>query len=139
MEFYCFDFVCQFSSFDGRKPIIRCDGDNGNGPGININPFNAGKLNIFFILIVVNSFLVFRLRQAQVAKYYGFISTSHKLRTKDGYLLTLYNIWNSSEMPNGEVIFLQHGIVDTAFTWVLNLPHQSLGNNLNKVIFKRVT
>lgn len=72
----------------------------------------------------------FWLQQAQVAEYYGFIAASHTVPTKDGYRLTLYNIKNSSATPNGEVIFLQHGLVDTAFTWVLNLPHQSLGNNL---------
>lgn len=70
------------------------------------------------------------MRQAQVAKYYGFIGNSHSIPTEDGYRLTLHNIQNSSATPNGEVIFLQHGLVDTAFTWVLNLPHQSLGINL---------
>lgn len=66
-------------------------------------------------------------KQKQVAKYWGFNAETHKVQTKDGYILGVHHIRNSSVTPNGEVVFLQHGLLDTSFAWVFNLPHQSLG------------
>lgn len=129
MDIYGSDFEFKCSSFDGRKSIVRCDGDYRNEPGINRIHKNWTNWTFLSNEFNFNGFSTIRLRQAQVAEYYGFVAASHTVPTDDGYLLTLYNIQNSSATPNGEVIFLQHGLVDTAFTWVLNLPHQSLGNN----------
>jgi gastric triacylglycerol lipase len=55
----------------------------------------------------------------------------HKATTSDGYVLTLYRIpgpqGSTSHTPGKKAVFLQHGLLDSSFTWVSNLPHQSLG------------
>lgn len=65
----------------------------------------------------------------EVAKYWNYDAETHTVTTDDGYILSLHHIWNSSVPPNGQVIYLQHGLLDTSFTWVVNLPHQSLGKH----------
>ncbi|MDP2435593.1 MAG: alpha/beta fold hydrolase [archaeon] len=60
----------------------------------------------------------------------GYPSETHHAITKDGYNLTLFRIpygiaGPSSGTPRPPVI-LQHGLLDFSFTWILNMPNQSL-------------
>lgn len=70
-----------------------------------------------------------------MAKYWGFNAETHKVQTKDGYILGMHRIRNTSIPSNGEVVYLQHGLLDTSFTWVVNLPHQSLGEIYHSIAF----
>lgn len=70
-----------------------------------------------------------------MAKYWGFNAETHKVLTKDGYILGMHRIRNASVPSNGEVVYLQHGLLDTSFTWVANLPHQSLGEFYHLIAF----
>lgn len=67
----------------------------------------------------------------QLIQSKGFPCEEHKVLTKDGYILGVFRIRhgrNSSlaAMP-GRPVLLQHGLLDAATTWVMNLPDQSLG------------
>jgi len=51
----------------------------------------------------------------------GYPCEEHYVTTQDGYILGVFR------MPNkGPPVFLQHGLEDSSFTWVLNYPDQSL-------------
>ncbi|OMJ71987.1 hypothetical protein SteCoe_29663 [Stentor coeruleus] len=50
---------------------------------------------------------------------------SHQVTTSDGYILTLFRIpnkVNESYSPNKPIVFLQHGLIDLAETWITNIP-----------------
>ena len=51
------------------------------------------------------------------------------MKTEDGYILSLQRIPYGRKNPAKRkgVILLQHGLLDSANTWVMNLPSQSLG------------
>lgn len=55
----------------------------------------------------------------------GYSFESHHVPTSDGYILTLFRIPNKlkeSYTPNKPVVFLQHGLIDLAETWITNSP-----------------
>jgi len=56
---------------------------------------------------------------------------SHKVITQDGYILGLYRIpagRNESKSSTAKpVVLLQHGLLDSSWTWVNNFPSESLG------------
>ena len=52
----------------------------------------------------------------------GFDVESHKVQTDDGYVLTTFRIPN----PGGSPIILNHGLLDSAHTFVSNARDQSL-------------
>ena len=56
----------------------------------------------------------------QIVAENGFIFESHPVTTKDGYILNVYRIRDSSTKANAPVVFLQHGIVDSADCWIMN-------------------
>ena len=45
---------------------------------------------------------------------------SHPVTTKDGYQLNVFRIKNPALKPGAKVVFLQHGILDSADGWVMN-------------------
>jgi len=51
--------------------------------------------------------------------------------TADGFILGLqripYGKRNLEKMARRSVVFLQHGLLDSSATWVMNLANQSLG------------
>jgi hypothetical protein len=67
--------------------------------------------------------------QSQLICKYGYPSESHTIQTDDGYLLTLHRIphgrksaYNTSRIP----VFLQHGLLGSSASWVINGPNKSL-------------
>ena len=54
----------------------------------------------------------------------GYPAQQHDVITKDGYIITMHRI----VQPNSKkVILLQHGLLDSSSTWVINFANQSLG------------
>ena len=49
--------------------------------------------------------------------------------TEDGYILSLQRIPRGSkgDPPNGEVVFMQHGLVSSSADWIMNSGQESLG------------
>jgi pimeloyl-ACP methyl ester carboxylesterase len=64
----------------------------------------------------------------QLIESKGYPCEEHKAITKDGYILGVFRIPHArnSSKP-GRPVFLQHGLLDAATTWVLNFADQSLG------------
>jgi len=58
----------------------------------------------------------------QTIVYRGYAAEEHPVTTQDGYKLRIARIPN----PGKKVVFLQHGLLDAAKTWVANFKHQSL-------------
>lgn len=66
-----------------------------------------------------------------MVRYWGYPAEQHWVTTPDGYILALHRI------PAGKggvrragprpVVFLQHGLLDSSATWVMNFPNNSLG------------
>ena len=59
------------------------------------------------------------------------------MTTEDGYILDLWHVWNANVTPavneeTGErkTAFFQHGLIDTAGTWVFNQENKSVASNL---------
>ncbi|CAF4092470.1 unnamed protein product [Rotaria socialis] len=69
----------------------------------------------------------------QLIQSKGYPCEEHKVLTKDGYILGVFRISHgrnsssSSTAVTRRPVLLQHGLLDTATTWVMNLPNQSLG------------
>ncbi len=66
----------------------------------------------------------------QMIQSKGYVYEEHKVITPDGYILGLYRIphgRNSSSSKPGRPVLLQHGLLDSGTTWVMNFPDQSLG------------
>ncbi len=65
----------------------------------------------------------------QMIRSKGYICEEHKVITPDGYILGVYRIphgRNSSSAKPGPPVLLQHGLLDSATTWAINFPGQSL-------------
>jgi lysosomal acid lipase/cholesteryl ester hydrolase len=58
----------------------------------------------------------------QTIVYRGYPVEEHQVTTQDGYRLRMARI----PRPGKKVVFLQHGLLDAAKTWVTNFKHQSL-------------
>ena len=60
----------------------------------------------------------------------GYPWEEHKVITSDGYILGVYRIPRGRNAPPsskpGRPVLLQHGLLDSGATWVLNFPDQSL-------------
>ena len=68
----------------------------------------------------------------------GYEAERHEVTTKDGNILQMIRIVGSPANANENgplcpnraqkpVVLLQHGLIDSAATWVMNMPEQSLG------------
>ncbi|KAL3309628.1 hypothetical protein Ciccas_011824, partial [Cichlidogyrus casuarinus] len=68
------------------------------------------------------------LNATQIILSRGYQTEEHTLVTSDQYILTMNRILPGKTQPaNGKVIFLQHGLLDSAHTWINNPSNQSLG------------
>ncbi|CAF4385975.1 unnamed protein product, partial [Rotaria socialis] len=66
----------------------------------------------------------------QLIQSKGYPWEEHKVTTADGYILGVFRIphgQNASSTTPGRPVLLQHGLLDSATTWVINFPEQSLG------------
>ncbi|BHF74484.1 hypothetical protein SprV_0501757000 [Sparganum proliferum] len=59
----------------------------------------------------------------------GYSAKSYIVVTPDNYLLTVHRIGPKKPLLEGKrnVVLLQHGLLDSAHTWINNLANQSLG------------
>jgi pimeloyl-ACP methyl ester carboxylesterase len=62
----------------------------------------------------------------QVVESHGYPCEMHRAVTSDGYILTLFRIPPKPSNAGRPPILLQHGLLDSAFTWIVNQPTQSL-------------
>ena len=64
----------------------------------------------------------------QLAQSKGYPCEEHKVVTQDGYILGVFRIphGRNTKTP-GRPVLLQHGLLDSASSWVINFPEQSLG------------
>ncbi|CAF3712531.1 unnamed protein product [Rotaria sp. Silwood1] len=64
----------------------------------------------------------------QLIQSKGYPCEEHKVITKDGYILGVFRIPHGRKSSSpGRPVLLQHGLIDSAATWVMNFPDQSLG------------
>ncbi|VDD74551.1 unnamed protein product [Mesocestoides corti] len=59
----------------------------------------------------------------------GYWVKEYVVATEDGFYLTLQRVAQKSKLSNAQrnVVLLQHGLLDSAHTWINNLANQSLG------------
>ena len=61
----------------------------------------------------------------------GYECEDHKVITPDGYILGVFRIPRGRNTPPsakpGPPVLLQHGLLDSGATWVMNFPDESLG------------
>lgn len=63
---------------------------------------------------------------------HGYPAESHYVSTSDGYIMTLHRIPKGREgEPNGNVVYLQHGLFFSSSQWVLTGPNKALGTQTN--------
>jgi len=72
------------------------------------------------------------MRPEELIKYWGYEAEVYSVTTKDGYILPLYRIVGSpnsttsgTEPASRPVVYLQHGLENSAADWLINLPSQS--------------
>jgi lysosomal acid lipase/cholesteryl ester hydrolase len=59
----------------------------------------------------------------------GYQIETHHVTTTDGYILTMFNIpyGKNSNTRNKYPVILQHGLLDSSYTWIANFEDESLG------------
>jgi hypothetical protein len=69
---------------------------------------------------------------------YGHTFESRTIFTLDGYKLGVFRIPPKNRRPDGQVIFMQHGVFETAMSW-LSLGNDSLGERvIASIILKKL-
>ncbi|XP_047990367.1 lipase 1-like [Leguminivora glycinivorella] len=63
----------------------------------------------------------------ELASTYDYIMEEHNVTTEDGYILTVHRLQGIDATPNGKVVFLMHGIIESSDSWVLQGPDKALG------------
>jgi len=71
----------------------------------------------------------------QLANYYNYHCDVHTVNTADGYILTLHRLSTNGsesttckELPGKcQSVLLQHGLLSSASTWIMNFPEKALG------------
>ncbi|XP_056671060.1 gastric triacylglycerol lipase-like [Monodelphis domestica] len=67
---------------------------------------------------------------SQIIRYWKYPLEEHEVQTVDSYILTLHRIpyGRAGNKVSGQrpVIFLQHGLLSSAVSWISNLPNNSL-------------
>ncbi|XP_016076330.1 PREDICTED: lipase member J [Miniopterus natalensis] len=69
---------------------------------------------------------------SQIISYWGYPDEEYDIVTEDGYILGLYRIpygktKNDNNSAQKLVVYLQHGLLTSASSWISNLPNNSLG------------
>jgi len=69
------------------------------------------------------------LDMTEIVQSKGFPIEEHFVTTSDGYVLTMFRIPTDGNLKRASrtPVILQHGLLDSSFTWVNNLEHESLG------------
>ncbi|XP_058398661.1 lipase member J-like isoform X3 [Diceros bicornis minor] len=95
-----------------------------------------------FILILGTTHGAFQYRRSvnpeanmnisQIISYWGYPDEEYDVVTEDGYILGLYRIPygktnNDNNSAHRLVVYLQHGLLTSASSWISNLPNNSLG------------
>ncbi|KAM3183753.1 hypothetical protein ACTXT7_009753 [Hymenolepis weldensis] len=57
----------------------------------------------------------------------GYQADEYIIESQDKYYLTLHRIRTKNAPQNQKVVLLQHGLLDSAHTWINNLANESLG------------
>jgi hypothetical protein len=57
---------------------------------------------------------------AEIVSENGFISEVHPVTTSDGYELNVFRIKSASTKQGAPVVFMQHGIIDSADCFIMN-------------------
>lgn len=60
---------------------------------------------------------------------YGITAETHNVTTADGYILQIFRLPQSHDAP---VVFLQHGLLDSSWSWLDNDPRFALGIQLHQ-------
>ena len=66
----------------------------------------------------------------EIVKREGYPAEYHEVVSEDGYILVMHRIPYSPKSPaapNRPVVFLQHGIMDSSYSWVALGPKISIG------------
>jgi len=68
----------------------------------------------------------------QIVMSKGYPIESYNVTTKDGYILGVFRIpygrnQSNQKILNKPAVFLQHGLLDSSWTFVANFPNESLG------------
>ncbi|GBP82625.1 Lipase 3 [Eumeta japonica] len=60
-----------------------------------------------------------------LAKKYEYNAEAHEVTTEDGYILTIFHLYKNvtKDLP----VYLEHGIADSADTWIFPGPDKALG------------
>uniref|UniRef100_A0A5F9C8Z2 Lipase n=1 Tax=Oryctolagus cuniculus TaxID=9986 RepID=A0A5F9C8Z2_RABIT len=96
---------------------------------------------IYFMVSFGTTHGVFRSRRSinpeanmnisQIISYWGYPDEKYDIVTEDGYILGLYRIpygkTNNNNSAQRLVVYLQHGLLTSASSWISNLPNNSLG------------
>ena len=84
---------------------------------------------MYYLLLIVNLAISLDpdalLTFAEVCEAHGYQFQSYNVTTEDGYILTLYRIPAAKGkpiVPGKPVVFLQHGLLDLADTWIMDIP-----------------
>nr|KAF6425132.1 lipase family member J [Molossus molossus] len=69
---------------------------------------------------------------SQIISYWGYPDEEYDIVTEDGYILGLYRIpygkiKSDNNSAQRRVVYLQHGLLTSASSWISNLPNNSLG------------
>lgn len=67
----------------------------------------------------------FLLSQPQMIARRGYLVETHNVTTSDGYILKVFRM----PRPGKKVVFLQHGVFSSAFTWVAMGPGNGPGKS----------
>ncbi|CAF4846560.1 unnamed protein product, partial [Rotaria sp. Silwood1] len=113
-----------------------------NSSGGQSNQLNGpvGVLGLLVLISLCQSMTLSRIRRqpqhdpdadfniTQLIQSKGYPCEEHKVITKDGYILGVFRIPHGRKSSSpGRPVLLQHGLIDSAATWVMNFPDQSLG------------
>jgi len=72
------------------------------------------------------------LNMEEIVRSKGYPIQRHNIQTQDGYILGVFRIPSgrnktTSAIANKPAVLLQHGLLDSSYTFVNNFPDQSLG------------
>lgn len=63
----------------------------------------------------------------EIVESRGYAIESHYVTTTDGYILTMFHLVMQQTTEQLPPVLLQHGLLDSSYTWVSNMKSQSLG------------
>jgi hypothetical protein len=75
--------------------------------------------------------------QSQIITKYNYPEETHKVRTADGYILTVHRIpHHPTEPPVSDrpAVLLLHGLLGSSADWVIAGPHKGLGKANRRIV-----